>query len=136
MTLLLCIVITNVPLRSGMWSLVVIITVVMLSIIFGPGRHWWEWIFTKLSLLDIRINMGGYLFISIGLFTIWLITAAALRPAGVHIVFTPGQFNVCTEIGGGGAKCVYDTNDMKLGTAALATCSGRAGDPRAGFGGI
>jgi hypothetical protein len=108
-TLLICIVITNVPLR-GMWSLVVIITLIMLSIIFALAG-WWERIVGALSLLDIRINMGGYLFISGVLFVVWLVTML-LFDQQIYIIFTPGQFKVCTEIGGG--EKAYDTMGMKL----------------------
>jgi hypothetical protein len=108
-TLLICIVITNVPLR-GMWSLVVIITVIMLSVIFALAG-WWEYIFTYLNYLDIRINMGGYLFISCSLFAIWLFTLLFFDQQ-IYIVFTPGQFKVRTEIGGG--EKVYDVMGMKL----------------------
>src|SRR6516225_9015689 len=60
--LLLVIFITNVPLR-GMWSLMVIIVVISLSIIFALAG-WWEAIFRNFSYLDIRLNAGGYFFIA------------------------------------------------------------------------
>ena len=108
-TLLLVIVITNIPLR-GMWSLVVIITIIMLSVIFALAG-WWDHIFNALELLDIRINAGGYLFISIGLFFIWLFTIMIFDKQ-IYIEFEPGQFKVCTEIGGG--EKAYDTIGMTL----------------------
>jgi hypothetical protein len=108
-TLLIVIVITNVPLR-GMWSLIVIIVIVMLSIIFALAG-WWDKIFAALALLDIRINMGGYLLISIGLFAIWLFTLLFFDRQ-IYAVFQPGQFKICTEIGGG--EKVYDTMGMTL----------------------
>jgi hypothetical protein len=108
-TLLIVVVITNVPLR-GMWSVVVILTIIMLSVIFALAG-WWERIFSAINLLDIRINMGGYLFIGIFLFAIWLITMLAFDRQ-IYIVFTPGQFKVCTEIGGG--EKVYDTIGLTL----------------------
>lgn len=107
--LLLVIVITNVPLR-GMWSVVVIITIILLSIILALAG-WWETILRTFGLLDIRINAGGYLFLSAVLFGIWLITLLFFDKQ-VYIVFTPGQFKVCTEIGGG--EKVYDTTGMKM----------------------
>src|SRR5579885_2228302 len=92
-TLLLVIVITNVPLR-GMWSVVVIVTVILLSIILGlahwDGRSWWEIIIEKLALLDIRINAAGYFFVSGILFAIWLITFLFFDQQ-MYIIFTPGQ---------------------------------------------
>ncbi len=108
-TLLLVITITNIPLR-GMWSLVVIITIIMMSVIFALAG-WWDNIFNALELLDIRINAGGYLFISCGLFVIWLFTILIFDKQ-VYIEFEPGQFKVCTEIGGG--EKAYDTIGMTL----------------------
>jgi hypothetical protein len=93
-----------------MWSVVVIITVIALSVIFALAG-WWESIFNALSLLDIRINMGGYLFIGIGLFGIWLFTLLFFDRQ-IYMVFTPGQFKVCTEIGGG--EKVYDAMGLTL----------------------
>jgi hypothetical protein len=107
--LLICIVITNVPLR-GMWSVVVIITLILVTVILVLAGVW-EAIVTTLSLLDVRINLGGYLFISGILFAIWLFTMLFFDRQ-IYIVFTPGQFKVCTEIGGG--EKVYDTMGMSL----------------------
>jgi len=108
-TLLLVITITNIPLR-GMWSVVVIITIILLSVIFALAG-WWDKIFDTLELLDIRINAGGYLFISCGLFVIWLFTIL-IFDRQIYIEFEPGQFKVCTEIGGG--QKAYDTIGMTL----------------------
>jgi hypothetical protein len=108
-TLLLVLTITNVPLR-GMWSVVVIIVVIMLAVIFALAG-WWEWIVTTLHLLDIRINAGGYFFISTVLLIIWVV-AVGFFDRQVYMVFTPGQFKVCTEIGGG--EKVYDTMGLTL----------------------
>ena len=107
--LLLVIFITNVPLR-GLWSVVVIVTIVLLSIIFALAG-WWDTILTTLSYLDIRINAGGYFFISGILFGIWLITMLVFDRQ-IYMVFTPGQLKVCTEIGGG--ERVFDAAGMKL----------------------
>jgi hypothetical protein len=108
-TLLLVIVITNVPLR-GMWSLVVIITIILLSIIFGLAG-WWEKIIHTLQLLDIRINAAGYFFVSGILFAIWLVTFIFFDRQ-MYIIFTPGQLKVRTEIGGG--EKAYDTAGMTV----------------------
>jgi hypothetical protein len=107
--LVLVIVITNVPLR-GMWSVMVITLVILLSVIFGLAG-WWDPILRALSLLDIRINAGGYLFISLILLIIWAVTLIFFDRQ-IYIVFTPGQFKVCTEIGGG--EKVFDTMGMKM----------------------
>ncbi|MFO0880112.1 MAG: hypothetical protein U0840_22420 [Gemmataceae bacterium] len=107
--LLLVILITNVPLR-GMWSVVVIITIILLSVIFALAG-WWEPIFEKLGRLDIRINAGGYIFLGVTLFALWLFTLMFFDRQ-VYIVFNPSQFKVCTEIGGG--EKVYSTVGLQL----------------------
>jgi hypothetical protein len=107
--LLLVITITNVPLR-GMWSVVVIILVVLFSIIFALAG-WWEYILSHWALLDIRINAGGYLFISSILFLIWLGTVIFFDRQ-IYMIFTPGQLKVRTEIGGG--EHVYDAYGMTM----------------------
>jgi hypothetical protein len=107
--LLLVIVITNVPLR-GMWSFMVIFLVIALSIIFALAG-WWESILRHLSYLDIRINAGGYFFISGILFAMWLF-ALLIFDKQIYMVFTPGQFKVCTEVGGG--EQTYPTIGMTL----------------------
>ena len=113
-TLLLVIVITNVPLR-GMWSVVVIVTVILVSVILGlahwDGRSWWEIIIEKLALLDIRINAAGYFFVSLILFAVWLITFVFFDRQ-MYMIFTPGQLKVRTEIGGG--EKAYDTSGMTV----------------------
>jgi hypothetical protein len=107
--LLLVIVITNVPLR-GMWSVVVILMVIMLVIIFSLAG-WWEAILGTLSQLSIHINAGGYLFISLILFGLWLLTFIFFDQQ-VYMIFTPGQLKVRTEIGGG--EIAYDTTGMTI----------------------
>ncbi|MGH7223524.1 MAG: hypothetical protein ACRELF_09875 [Gemmataceae bacterium] len=107
--LLLVVVITNVPLR-GMWSFMVIFLIVALSIIFALAG-WWETILRNLDYLDIRINAGGYFFLSVILFVIWLFTVLVFDKQ-IYMVFAPGQFKVCTEVGGG--EQTYSTIGMTL----------------------
>jgi hypothetical protein len=107
--LLLVVCITNVPLR-GMWSFVVIVLIVLLSIIFSLAGFW-EPILRTLSFLDIRINAAGYLSISAVLFGLWLFTTF-LFDRQIYMTFSPGQMKVCTEIGGG--QRVYDAVGMTL----------------------
>jgi len=71
----------------------------------------WGPILELLGFLDIRINAGGYLFISLSLLLVWVITVVFFDRQ-IYIVFTPGQFKVCTEIGGG--EKVFDTMGMKM----------------------
>jgi hypothetical protein len=107
--LLVVILITNVPLR-GMWSFMLIMFVVMLSIIFAFAGLWVT-ILRTFSLLDIRINMGAYLFISTVLFIIWGVTFYFFDQQ-LYMLFTPGQLKVRLEIGGG--EKAYDTAGMTI----------------------
>ncbi len=108
-TLLAVILITNVPLR-GLWSVVVIITVVLLSIILALTKFW-DQIIHWIGLLDVRINVGGYLFIATALFLLWIVTMLFFDRQ-MFLEFTPGQLKVCTEIGGG--EKTYDTMGMTV----------------------
>jgi hypothetical protein len=112
--LLLVIFITNVPLR-GLWSVIVIVTVFFVSIIFAlvhvNEQSIWDHIFHFLFFLDIRINMGGYLFISIILFILWLFVSMFFDKQ-IYMVFSPSQFKVHMEIGGG--ETAYDTMGMTI----------------------
>jgi hypothetical protein len=107
--LLLVIFITNVPLR-GLWSVIAIGVVVMLTLIFQLAGFW-EHILRGLWLLDIRINAAGYFLISSLLFGLWLFTIL-LFDRQIHMTFTSGQLKVRTEIGGG--EKVYDAGGMTL----------------------
>jgi hypothetical protein len=107
--LLLVIFITNVPLR-GLWSIMAVGLIVMLSIIFQLAGFW-EHILRGLSLLDIRINGAGYFLISSVLFGLWLLVML-LFDRQIYMTFTSGQLKVNTEIGGG--EKVYDAVGMTL----------------------
>jgi hypothetical protein len=107
--LLLVISITNIPLR-GLWSVIVIVIVIFVSVIFAI-LDWWRTIFEHLSFLDIRINMGGYLLISAVLFGLWLIVFFFFDRQ-VYMIFTPGQLRVRLEIGD--AETAYDTTGMSI----------------------
>jgi hypothetical protein len=109
LVLLLVVTITNVPLR-GMWSLLIIVTLVSLTIIFIV-LGWMDLILIWFYLLDVRINMAGYMTISLFLLVIWLV-ALLIFDKQRYITFTPGQFKVCDEIGGG--EQVYSTDGMTL----------------------
>jgi hypothetical protein len=105
--LLLVIFITNVPLR-GLWSLFIIIFIVLLSIIFAQAGIW-EALVNRTRLLAIHINMGGYFFLSLAIFIIWLVNFFFFDRQ-FYMIFTPGQVRVHLEIGAG--ETVYDTGGM------------------------
>jgi hypothetical protein len=105
--LLLIIVVSNVPLR-GLWSVMIVLFVVLLMVIFALA-DWWGWIVEKVSLLDIRINAGGYFFIATILFIIWAVTVFIFDHR-TYLAVTPGQIRMCMAIGAG--ETVYDTAGM------------------------
>jgi hypothetical protein len=107
--LLLVIFITNIPLR-GLWSVIVIVVIFFVSIIFAL-LGWWENILRELDILDIRINLAGYLVISVVLLAMWLVTLF-LFDQQIYMVFTPGQLRVRLEIGEG--ETAYDTRGMTI----------------------
>ncbi|HEX3314988.1 MAG TPA: hypothetical protein VHR72_08865 [Gemmataceae bacterium] len=109
MVLLLVIAITNIPLR-GLWSVIVIVFVIFLSIILALLNAW-ETILDYLSLLDVRINLGGYLLISSVLFVLWLVVFLFFDKQ-IYMIFTPGQMRVRLEIGD--AETAYDTSGMTV----------------------
>lgn len=105
--LLLVIVITNIHFR-GLWSVVVMVVLIMLSIVFAVAG-WWELIFTRMSLLAIHINMGGYLFLSTVLLVLWLVNFFYFDRQ-TYMVFATGQVRMRLEIGG--EETIYDTTGM------------------------
>jgi hypothetical protein len=107
--LLMVIFITNVPLR-GMWSVLVIVVAISL-VVFFILLGWIETLLGWLYLLDVRINMAGYMTISLFLLIIWLVSLLVFDKQR-YITFTPGQFKVCDEVGGG--EQVYSTDGMTL----------------------
>ena len=107
--LLLVIVITNIPLR-GLWSVIVIVLIVALSLVLALWKLW-ESILLYLSFLDIRINAAGYFVISSVLFALWLLIMLIFDQQ-IYMIFSPGQLRVRTEIGD--AEMAYDTTGMTI----------------------
>jgi hypothetical protein len=105
--LLVIIVISNVPLR-GLWSLLAVLFILLIVVILALAG-WWEPILERLSLLQVHINAGGYLFISLVLFIIWALTVFIFDHR-TYVVVTPGQVRVCLAVGAG--ETVYDTTGM------------------------
>jgi hypothetical protein len=110
--LLVIIVISNVPLH-GLWSVLVLMSILLMGVIFALIR-WedgslWDYLLDRFAYLDIRINMGGYLFISTVLFVIWVITVFVFDHRK-YVAVTTGQVRVCQAIGTG--EDVYDTTGM------------------------
>jgi lysylphosphatidylglycerol synthetase-like protein (DUF2156 family) len=105
--LIITIVVSSVPLR-GLWSLIIVLCVVLMVVIFALFG-WWDQIIEKINLLDIRINMGGYLFISVILLLIWALTVFIFDHR-TYVIVTTGQVRLCQAVGAG--ETVYDTTGM------------------------
>jgi hypothetical protein len=107
--LLIVIIITNVPLR-GLWSVITIISIVLLAVILRLADLWDD-IFYAIGVLHIFVGMAGYLFISTVLFIMWLVTMFVFDRQ-IYITFQAGQMKVCDEVGGG--EKAYDTMGMSI----------------------
>jgi len=105
--LLIIIIITNVRLQ-GLWSFLVLIVLIMVSLL-ATAAGWWEAIFARLGHLAIYINLGGYLLLSFVLLVFWLINFF-IFDRQTYMVFTPGQVRLRLEIGDG--EIVYDTTGI------------------------
>ena len=107
--LLLVILITNVPMR-GLWSVLVILVLVSLTVIFEAAGLW-EGILARVRHLAVHINLSGYLIISLFLFGVWAFNFF-LFDRKMYLIFTPGQVRARVQIGGG--ETIYDTMGMTV----------------------
>ena len=108
--LLLVIAITNIPLR-GLWSVIVIVFIISLSIIFALLNWWEDYILPFLGNLDVRINLEGYFLIASVLLLLWFLIFAFFDRQ-IYMIFTPGQLRVRLEIGD--AETAYDAAGMTI----------------------
>ena len=105
--LLLVIFITNVPIR-GLWSVMVIVTVLLGTVIVALAG-WWDDILEAAAHSHVYINAFGYLAFSVPLLALWLVVVLFFDRK-VYMVFAPGQLLVHQEIGSG--EVTYDTQGM------------------------
>lgn len=94
--LVITVFITNVPLR-GLWSFMVILAIIVLSLIITVFNGWDD-LYERVAALKVYINMAGYLTISTAIFVIWAV-ATFIFDRRTFIVFMPGQIKVCEHIG-------------------------------------
>jgi hypothetical protein len=105
--LLLVVFMSNVPIR-GLWSVIVIVTLLGGTIILALAG-WWDDILEAVVQSRVFINAFGYVAISVPLFVLWLVVVLFFDRRR-YMVFAPGQLRVCLEIGGG--EVAYDTVGM------------------------
>lgn len=108
-TLLIIIVISNVPLR-GLWSLIVVLMIVLTSVMLALWG-WWDNLLAYYSYLQIHINLGGYLFLSLVLFIIWAVTVFIFDHR-TYVIVSSGQVRACMAVGAG--ETVYDTTGINF----------------------
>jgi len=99
--------VTNVTLRGLMSYVVIGFLIILGLLIYSFGLF--PQLASYVALLDIRINMGGYLFISTLLIIIWML-AFYFFDRQTYAVFTTGQVKVCAEVGEG--EKVYDVTGL------------------------
>jgi hypothetical protein len=99
---LLVVFITNVPIR-GLWSLVVVITLLLGTIILALAG-WWDDILEAAGHSHVYMNAFGYLAISVPLLVLWLVVVLFFDRQ-MYMVFAPGQLRICQEIGSGETAC-------------------------------
>jgi hypothetical protein len=104
---LLVVFITNVPIR-GLWSLIVIVTVLLGTIILALAG-WWDDILEAAGHSHVYINAFGYLAIALPLLVLWLVVVLFFDRQ-MYMAFAPGQLRVRQEIGSG--EAAYDTLGM------------------------
>jgi len=104
---LLVVFITNVPIR-GLWSLIVVLTVLLMTIILALA-DWWDDIFAAAAHSHVYINAFGYLALSLPLLVLWLVVVLYFDRK-TYMVFAPGQLRVRQDIGSGAVA--YDTLGM------------------------
>jgi hypothetical protein len=102
--LLLVVFISNVPIR-GLWSMAVVITLLLGTIILALAG-WWDDILEAAGHSHVFMNAFGYMAISLPLLVLWLVVVLFFDRR-TYMVFTPGQMRVCQEIGSG--EVAYDT---------------------------
>jgi hypothetical protein len=107
--LLVVILVTNVRLR-GVWTLVALLFVALLSVIFAL-KGWWDEILRLIGMVDIHINVFGYLCISSTLLAIWLFVFFFVDRL-TYVTFRRGQFQVHLSIGAG--ETAYEVLGMVI----------------------
>ncbi|MCI0456716.1 MAG: hypothetical protein L0Z62_07025 [Gemmataceae bacterium] len=107
LTLLVVFVCSNVQLR-GLWALIALLVIALLVTIFSLYGLW-DVMYDWFSILHIRLNLAGYVFLSAWLLAIWLVSVFVFDRR-TYIIFSAGQVRVRDEIGQ--AERVYDVTNM------------------------
>jgi hypothetical protein len=96
LTLLWVLVSSHIWLR-GPWALFATASVVA-AVFLTSWLELWEPLLRGFRLLDIHINLGGYLAISLTLFVVWALTFFVFDRR-TYVIFSEGQIRVRDELG-------------------------------------
>lgn len=100
---------THAPLR-GLWEWIAVLVIALIVTVIAL-YGWWGTITGWFRLLHVQINMAGYLFLSIWLFAIWVVTTFYFDRM-TYMIFSPGQVRIRQMIGEG--EKVYDVTNLSL----------------------
>jgi hypothetical protein len=107
--LLFVAIVTNITLR-GQASVIALTVLIIISLTLALAG-WWDDVFQWLGGLDVRMNAGGYLALSIPLFLIWLF-ATFVYDHYTYMIVTRGQVRIKQAIGDG--EIAVDTSNVVL----------------------
>lgn len=96
--LLVVLFITNIRL-SGVWSLVLIILLLLVSVVFALVGIW-DHVFRLVGSSDVHITAAGYLCLATPLFLMWL-AILLFYDRLTYATFRPGQFTIHRAFGAG-----------------------------------
>jgi hypothetical protein len=101
--------VTNFTLR-GLASVIAIAGIVVLALLLAQ-LGWWDAILRWLGGLDVRMNAGGYLAITIPLFIIWVFSTF-IYDHYTYLIVSRGQVRIRTSIGDG--EVAVDASGLSL----------------------
>ena len=107
--LVLVLLITNLRF-SGVWSLVLIILILLVSVLFALAGIW-DLLFRLVGSSDVHITAAGYLCLATPLFLIWL-AILLFYDRLTYATFRPGQFTIHYAFGTGATS--YEVQGLGL----------------------
>jgi hypothetical protein len=108
-TLFLVILISSVPVR-GLASGMVVMAIAFVTVLLAY-LGWWDTVLEWFGHLSIHMNMGAYVFISVLLFAVWVLTVFGFDRMSYWQI-TPGQVTRTRVFGAG--QTSYDTRNMVM----------------------
>lgn len=107
--ILTVVMVTNFLMR-GLASVIAVAAIVILGL-FVALMGWWDAVLMWFGGLDVRINAGGYLTLSVPLFVMWIFSTF-IYDHYTYLIVTRGQVRIRREVGGG--EIAVDTGGLSL----------------------